>query len=88
MGEGDAGASPLALVEISERLVADVADAEVSGGLSERAGYQGIFDVLLLVATVLLGVAVLIAVVGVGNTLSLSVLERARRARAACGRSG
>ena len=71
-------ASPLALVEATEGLVREVEDVEVSGGLAERAGYQGIFEVMLLIATVLLGVAVLIALVGVGNTLSLSVLERAR----------
>jgi putative ABC transport system permease protein len=35
-------------------------------------------DALLLVITGLLGVAVLIALVGVGNTLSLSVIERTR----------
>ena len=40
-----AEASPLALVEQSERFVSDVPDAEVSGGLSLRAGYQSIFDV-------------------------------------------
>jgi len=35
-------------------------------------------DALLLVITGLLGVAVLIAIIGVGNTLSLSVIERTR----------
>jgi len=37
-----------------------------------------VLDVLLIVITALLGVAVLIALVGVGNTLGLSVLERQR----------
>lgn len=37
-----------------------------------------VLDVLLIVMTALLGVAVLIALVGVGNTLGLSVLERQR----------
>ena len=40
--------------------------------------YTKIFDVLLIVGIGLLGVSVLIALVGVGNTLSLSVLERTR----------
>lgn len=35
-------------------------------------------DALVLLATALLGVAALIAVIGVGNTLGLSVLERSR----------
>ncbi|WP_297747852.1 FtsX-like permease family protein [uncultured Tessaracoccus sp.] len=39
---------------------------------------QSVLDVALIVLTVLLGVAVLIALVGVGNTLGLSVLERQR----------
>ncbi len=37
-----------------------------------------VLDVLLMVLTALLGVAVLVALVGVGNTLGLSVLERQR----------
>ena len=35
-----------------------------------------VLDVLLLVVTGLLGVAVVIALIGVGNTLALSVVER------------
>jgi putative ABC transport system permease protein len=50
----------------------------VSGSLVESAQYDQVLDTLLLVATALLGVAVLIAVIGVGNTLGLSVLERTR----------
>jgi putative ABC transport system permease protein len=50
----------------------------VTGGLAERTSYTKIFDVLLIVGVGLLGVSVLIALVGVGNTLSLSVLERTR----------
>ncbi|TQL75061.1 putative ABC transport system permease protein [Stackebrandtia endophytica] len=37
-----------------------------------------IFDVMLMVVQILLGVAMLIAVIGVVNTLTLSVLERTR----------
>jgi putative ABC transport system permease protein len=55
-----------------------VKSLSVSGGLAERSFYTKVFDVLLLVAVGLLGVSVLIALVGVGNTLSLSVLERTR----------
>jgi putative ABC transport system permease protein len=48
----------------------------VTGLASERAAIDSVVDVLLLVVTGLLGVAVLIALIGVGNTLALSVVER------------
>ncbi len=53
-------------------------DLTVAGGASQRALFEQVLDILLLVATALLAVAVLIALVGVGNTLSLSVIERTR----------
>ncbi|UWX96145.1 ABC transporter permease [Arthrobacter zhaoxinii] len=56
----------------------DVEDYAVSGSAIERGAYEQVIDVLLLVVTGLLGVAVVIALVGVANTLSLSVLERTR----------
>lgn len=52
--------------------------ATVSGAAIERATFNEIIDVLLLVVTGLLGVAVVIALIGVANTLSLSVLESTR----------
>jgi putative ABC transport system permease protein len=61
--------------------VTDVAGAAmpfafVTGLASERAAIDSVLDVLLLVVTGLLGVAVVIALIGVGNTLALSVVER------------
>jgi len=61
--------------------ITDLASAElpssfVTGLASERAGIDSVVDVLLLIVTGLLGVAVLIALIGVGNTLALSVVER------------
>ena len=50
----------------------------VDGSLPEAAEVGQVLDTLLAVATGLLGVAVLIALIGVGNTLGLSVLERTR----------
>jgi putative ABC transport system permease protein len=50
--------------------------AFVSGLASERAALDSVLDVLLLVVTGLLGIAVVIALIGVGNTLALSVVER------------
>lgn len=65
-------------------LVAAVADAagvegwQVSGALPERLMYQQVIDTMLLVVTALLAVSVLIALIGVANTLSLSTIERTR----------
>ncbi|MFF2843147.1 ABC transporter permease [Paenarthrobacter sp. NPDC057981] len=55
-----------------------VHERTVSGAAIERVTFNSIIDVLLLVVTGLLGVAVVIALIGVANTLSLSVLERTR----------
>ncbi|MDO5502963.1 MAG: FtsX-like permease family protein, partial [Actinomycetia bacterium] len=50
----------------------------VQGQAVERAMITQILTVMVLIASALLGVAVLIALVGIANTLSLSVIERAR----------
>ncbi|HLS45488.1 MAG TPA: FtsX-like permease family protein [Ornithinicoccus sp.] len=52
--------------------------AWVDGGAAARLELSNVLNVLVLVTTGLLGVAVLIAVVGIANTLALSVLERTR----------
>lgn len=46
--------------------------------MAERLMYQQIIDTMLLVVTGLLAVSVLIALIGVVNTLSLSTIERTR----------
>lgn len=48
------------------------------GSAVDRAVITQMLDVLVLVTTALLGVAVVIAMVGIANTLSLSVVERQR----------
>ncbi|MGC4192648.1 MAG: FtsX-like permease family protein [Thermomicrobiales bacterium] len=48
------------------------------GGARDKAQNARVLDTMLLIVTLLLGVAVVIALVGVGNTLSLSVIERTR----------
>ncbi|PRY69398.1 putative ABC transport system permease protein [Glaciihabitans tibetensis] len=53
-------------------------DLVVGGGAPERTYYAQILDVMLLIVLALLTIAVVIAVVGVANTLALSVLERRR----------
>ncbi|MPQ97764.1 FtsX-like permease family protein [Modestobacter sp. I12A-02628] len=62
--------------EVSDLASAALPAAQVAGIATERAAIDGVLDVLLLLVTALLGVAVLIALIGVGNTLALSVVER------------
>ncbi|MGY2742894.1 ABC transporter permease [Arthrobacter sp. UYCu723] len=50
----------------------------VSGDVLEKAMFSQLIDMLLLIVTGLLAVAVFIALIGVANTLSLSVLERTK----------
>ncbi|MCU1406064.1 MAG: hypothetical protein JWQ43_2367 [Glaciihabitans sp.] len=63
---------------LSTEILSQGDDLRVSGGAAERSYYEQILDVLLLIVLALLAIAVVIAVVGVGNTLSLSVIERRR----------
>lgn len=51
---------------------------QVGGSASQIYIIKQILNVLLLITTALLGVAVAIALIGVGNTLGLSVIERTR----------
>ncbi|MCD4523427.1 ABC transporter permease [Nocardioides sp. cx-173] len=53
-------------------------DAEVGNGLASRAYMDLQLDILTAAVVALLGIAVLIALIGIGNTLGLSVLERGR----------
>jgi len=72
------GADVTALRSELRTVVAPITGAEVSGGLTAKLVYHSALDRLLALTTMLLAVAVLIALVGVGNTLGLSVLERTR----------
>ncbi|MEU8221866.1 ABC transporter permease [Kribbella sp. NPDC048915] len=74
----DPDADGSAVIDAVEQSIPTVKELSVQGGLAERTSYTKVFNVLLIVAVGLLGVSVLIALVGVGNTLSLSVLERTR----------
>ncbi|MDO5735678.1 MAG: FtsX-like permease family protein [Propionibacteriaceae bacterium] len=53
-------------------------DVSVEGSAIFAGILQQVLNVVLIVLTALLGVAVVIALVGVGNTLGLSVIERQR----------
>lgn len=50
----------------------------LTGSVELRSTLDTVLDILLLVVLGLLGVAVVIAVIGIGNTMALSVLERRR----------
>ncbi|MBJ2121722.1 ABC transporter permease [Arthrobacter sp. MSA 4-2] len=76
----DDGLDGPAVSKVKSQLAAvtGVPEYQVSGSAIERVAYNEIIDLLLLIVTALLAVAVLIALIGVANTLSLSVLERRR----------
>ncbi|MET1036409.1 MAG: ABC transporter permease [Arthrobacter sp.] len=78
--KADADLGAAAARDLGRELAAALGTQEyaVGGGLLEKQLYGEVIDTLLLVVTGLLAVAVLIALIGVANTLSLSVLERTR----------
>ncbi len=73
-------AEPDGQVQVVDRItdvVAEVAPvAQVTGLVTLRDQVDEVLDLLLLIVTGLLGIAVVIALIGVGNTLALSVVER------------
>ena len=72
----DVNASSTVVPAISDAL--DDTAVQISGAGVERATLQKVIDTSLAVVVGLLAVAVLIALIGVANTLSLSVIERGR----------
>ena len=72
------GLSTSQITGIQAKISAIAPNASVSGGVLTRVSFEQLINVLLLVMSGLLAVAILIAVIGIGNTLSLSVLERTR----------
>ncbi|MEQ6902654.1 FtsX-like permease family protein [Nocardioides sp. YIM 152588] len=74
----DAGADPAAVRAAVDAALADHPDAQVL----DRDGFEkeasGFIDTLLTFMTVMLGLAVIIALLGIVNTLALSVFERTR----------
>jgi putative ABC transport system permease protein len=84
---GDAVAAGTALLRLADdadlrpvvAAVSDLADEaglQLEGSAAERGRVVQVLDMLVLVTTALLGVALVIAVVGIANTLALSVVER------------
>lgn len=70
--------SATALNEVTKAIEAGGYDMRTEGGAVMAGLLEQFLGVILLVLTALLGVAVLIALVGVSNTLGLSVIERQR----------
>jgi putative ABC transport system permease protein len=60
------------------RLIAAESDLTLGGSAPERAAVSSALGTIITLATALLAVAVIIAIVGIGNTLGLSVIERTR----------
>lgn len=58
--------------------IAQSADADLVNSLRERSWVTLQLDILTGTVVTLLGIAVVIALIGIGNTLGLSVLERGR----------
>ena len=74
----DDGLGAREILEVRDELTALIPLSHVIGEGVERAMFDEILQMLLLIVTGLLAVAIVIAVIGIGNTLSLSVIERTR----------
>ncbi|MGI5188041.1 FtsX-like permease family protein [Promicromonospora sp. CA-289599] len=75
----DEGQDATAVVSAVQEAVSTTGETvRVAGMFVEQAAYQRIVDVILGIVVGLLSVAVVIALVGVANTLSLSVMDRTR----------
>ncbi len=75
-------AAPGVTVERARAVIEEVAAAFPNARVDDRAGYvaeiKGALDIVLALVAILLGLAVIIAVLGIVNTLALSVVERTR----------
>jgi putative ABC transport system permease protein len=64
--------------EVSRAAAVAFPGSEVVGAVKMRQTLENVLDTMLLIVGGLLSVAVVIALIGVGNTMALSVLERRR----------
>jgi len=76
LDDGGDRAQERAVDALTDVVTAALPSSGVSGVVAERAAYDQLLRTFLLVVTGLLGVAVVIALLGVGNTLALSIVER------------
>ncbi|WP_233257579.1 ABC transporter permease [Promicromonospora sp. AC04] len=77
-GVGDGQDVPDTVAAVQDAVSTTDEVVEVTGSIVERNTFQQVIDVILGIVVGLLAVAVLIALIGVANTLSLSVIERTR----------
>ena len=76
VADGEDVADTFAAVQDAVSTTGEV--VEVTGAVVARSSYQQVIDMILGIVVGLLAVAVVIALIGVANTLSLSVIERTR----------
>ena len=69
---------PSGKIEALSSALQDVQGVQITGGIQGRQAIQQILNITLGVVIGLLAASVLVAIVGISNTLSLSVLERTR----------
>lgn len=74
----DSGADPAVVTERIEQILSDFPLVTVGDRSSVVEQYTQIIDIALAIVSVLLGVAILIALLGILNTLLLSIHERTR----------
>jgi putative ABC transport system permease protein len=73
-----AGADPAAVTAALTSLVNPYPEVRVGGSAADRASMHAVLGTATQVATGLLAVAVVIAIMGIGTTIGLSVVERTR----------
>jgi putative ABC transport system permease protein len=76
LADGNSDAQAATTDRISEAVAQVLPSSDVQGVASLRNSLDEILTTMLLIVTGLLAVAVVIALIGVGNTLALSVVER------------
>ncbi|MGO1167198.1 MAG: ABC transporter permease, partial [Janibacter sp.] len=74
----DDGSDATATLDAVNERAAGIDEGQVSGAAPIRAANMQALDIALAVVLALLAISVVIAVVGIANTLSLSVIERTR----------
>ena len=74
----DGTVTPADVIDDIQQAVSSIPGIIVGGSIAERVSWDGMVNMLLMVLVALLAVAVIIALIGVANTLSLSVIERTR----------
>lgn len=74
----DSSADGMKVLNNLQDALSDVDQVQILGPIAERQEFEQEINQILLVLIALLAVSVLIALIGVANTLSLSVIERTR----------